>query len=426
MTGIKPREFAARALLTSEQPGDFIEHRLEHQPGWNTLSDPDRRLAQEIVFGVTRWRAAIDWIIGQCTDGRPIRAEILTLLRIGLYQIFWLDRIPPHAAVDCSVELAHPLGVTAQRGFINAVLRSCLRSTDLIRKDLADLRARNPAIGWSHPEWLVDRWLARHGKSVTALLEWDNSPPPTYARANALRMDPGRLLELWREEGVEYEFFHRDWLPENLIFKLRSHPPLARLPSFIKGGFYIQDPSTLLAVRELSPQSGETILDLCAAPGGKTTLIAQRMANRGRIVAFDQNPDRLRLVRENCERLGVTCVETGPYDPVGIAFDRILVDAPCSNTGVLRRRIELRWRITPAEITRLAESQSRLLDRAAAQLRPGGVLVYSTCSLEEVENQAVVKAFLARHPNFQLERERELIPYKDGVDGAYVARLVSA
>jgi 16S rRNA (cytosine967-C5)-methyltransferase len=212
-----------------------------------------------------------------------------------------------------------------------------------------------------------------------------------------------------------------------LVFELESHPPLASLPSFQQGLFYIQDPSTLLAVQELNPQPGETILDLCAAPGGKTTFIAQQMQNRGRIVAVDVSGERLKLLKENCARLGLTCVDplllsTLNFQP-SIFCDRILVDAPCSNTGVMRRRVDLRWRLRPEEIERLRRAQLELLNKAAQQVRPGGVLVYSTCSLEPEENQEVVKQFLSENPDFKLERERELYPFVHGTDGIYVARL---
>jgi 16S rRNA (cytosine967-C5)-methyltransferase len=198
------------------------------------------------------------------------------------------------------------------------------------------------------------------------------------------------------------------------------------LGSFQDGWFYVQDPSTLLAPAVLGPQPGEIILDLCAAPGGKTTLIAQRMRNQGKIVACDLDAARLKLVRDNCTRLGVGIVETKPVSTLArepMRFDRILVDAPCSNTGVLRRRVDLRWRVQAAEIERLRAAQLDLLQQAAERLMPGGRLVYSTCSLEPEENSGVVKQFLAVQPRFQLEAERQLLPFADGVDGAYVAKL---
>ena len=224
---------------------------------------------------------------------------------------------------------------------------------------------------------------------------------------------------------------------------MKSHPPLNSLASFRDGWFYIQDPGTLLAVCQLGPQPGETILDFCAAPGGKTTFIAQLMNNHGRIVAQDVSEERQKWIQENCARLGVTCVEfcrsrgnealtsnSGKEQrlltssPTDEKFDRILVDAPCSNTGVMRRRVDLRWRIQPEEIERLRAAQLDLLKQAATQVKPGGVLVYSTCSLEPEENGEIVKQFLGEHADFKLESERELLPFVDGVDGAYVARIL--
>jgi 16S rRNA (cytosine967-C5)-methyltransferase len=225
---------------------------------------------------------------------------------------------------------------------------------------------------------------------------------------------------------VEYDFVTRDWTGENLAFELKSHPALNSLGSFRDGWFYLQDPSTLLAPTLLDARPGETILDLCAAPGGKTTFIAQHMKNEGKIVACDLDQTRLKLVKDNCTRLGVTNVQLAFSSATNLpaaGFDRILIDAPCSNTGVMRRRVDLRWRIQPAEIERLRLTQLELLKQATHYLKPGGVIVYSTCSLEPEENHEVVAAFLAAHPGFKLETERQLLPFADEVDGAYVARL---
>lgn len=426
VNGQKPREIAARVLGRRPDSDEYTETLLERSLAPARLSPADRGLTQELVFGIVRWQATLDWLIDRKTTGRKQKAALQDLLRLGLYQIFWLDRIPDHAAVHETVEQAKRGGYGAQAGFINAVLRGYLREADETRRLLAELKITDPALGYSHPDWLVTRWQKQFGAAATTqLLETNNTPPQTYARLNSLRADAAKLVAAWREEGVDYDFVTRDWTGENLAFELKSHPPLATLESFRQGWFYIQDPSTLLAVRELRPQTGESILDLCAAPGGKTTFIAQLMKNEGRIVAHDNVPDRLKLIQENVARLGVTNVEvTSTLDPRPATFDRILVDAPCSNTGVLRRRVDLRWRIQPDEITRLRATQLDLLQKSAGGLRPGGTLVYSTCSLEPEENSALVQEFLATQPGFKLERERQLLPFVDGVDGAYVARLV--
>jgi 16S rRNA (cytosine967-C5)-methyltransferase len=438
-----PRQIAARVLRQRGMGDEFTENLLETALARTRLSTPDRGLCQELVYGVVRWQAALDWLIARKTNGREQKASLQNLLRLGLYQIFWLDRIPPHAAVHETVELAKRSGHGPQSGFINAILRGHLREFDATKVLLAELKSRQPAIGFSQPEWLVNRWHSRYGGEKTRqLLEWNNTPPKTFARVNALKgtsksdgegghsleTAAGLLLPRWREENVEYDFFTRDWTGENLIFELKSHPPLASVPSFREGWFYIQDPSTLLAVTQLGAQPGEQVLDLCAAPGGKTAFIAQFMQNQGRLVASDISEDRLQLIRENCQRLGVSCVEIGTVaslklEASGPVFDRILVDAPCSNTGVLRRRVDLRSRISAGEISRLQQTQKDLLAFAAARLKRGGVLVYSTCSLEPEENMQVVTQFLAAQPGFKLESARELTPFADQVDGAFVARL---
>jgi 16S rRNA (cytosine967-C5)-methyltransferase len=427
MNGQNPRQIAARILGQRNAGGEFTENLLETALAGARLSSADRGLCQEIVYGVVRWQSALDWLIARKTGGREQKSGLQNLLRLGLYQIFWLDRIPDHAAVHETVELAKQGGFGPQAGFINAILRGYLREAGATRKLLADLKTTDPATGCSHPGWLVTRWQKNFGPEKTAqLLDWNNTPPKTFARVNTLKTDAGKLVEKWREENVGYDFVRRDWLEENLVFELKSHPPLNSLASFRAGWFYIQDPGTLLAPRELGAQPGEAILDLCAAPGGKTTVIAQLMRDEAKITACDVSEDRLKLIRENCRRLGVTCVEPLLISAFSLqpqAFDRILVDAPCSNTGVMRRRVDLRWRVSLTEISRLRQTQLELLKLAAVKLRPGGVLIYSTCSLEPEENSEVVKEFLHEHTGFKLENERALLPFADNVDGAYVVHL---
>lgn len=413
-------------MLGQRRPGgEFTENLLERALERAELSPADRGLCHELVVGVVRWQETLDWLIARKTPGRTQKPELQNLLRLGLYQIFWLDRIPPHAAVHETVEQAKRTGFGPQAGFINAILRGYLREEAETETLLKDLETTQPALGWSHPEWLVQRWQQTWpAGDVARLLAWNNSPAKTFARVNTLKTDAGQLVNRWREENLEYDFKRFDWTDENVVFELKSHPALNSLKSFRDGGFYIQDPSTLLAVRELDPRPGETVLDLCAAPGGKTTFMAQLMNNQGRIVAHDAFADRIKLIEENCARLGVSIVTatTATASLTG-NFDKVLVDAPCSNTGVLRRRVDLRWRITPEEIARLRGEQLTLLHRAARSVRPGGILIYSTCSLESAENSEVVKQFLNESSGFAFERERTLTPFQDGVDGAFVARL---
>lgn len=429
VNGQNPRQIAAQ-ILGRRGPNKFTETLLEQILATAKLPPADRGLCQEMVYGVVRQQTTLDWLIQRKTRRPEQGAALQNLLRLGLYQIFWLDRIPAHAAVHETVEAAKRLGFGPQAGFVNAILRGYLREFEETKKILAELKSSNPAAGFSHPQWLVEKWQKTFGDEPgRKLLEWNNLPPKLYARTNTLKIEAGKLLEKWREEGVEYDFFRRDWLDENLVFELKSHPPLASLPSFQDGWFYVQDPSTLLAALVLAPKPGEAVLDLCAAPGGKTTFMALLMNNEGKIVAGDISDERLKLIRENCQRLGVTCVETvllsgNPASGPGARpFDRILIDAPCSNTGVMRRRVDLRWRISRDEIGRLRQGQLELLRRAAPKLKAGGAMAYSTCSLEREENAEVVEEFLREHSNFKLSTQRELSPVNDEMDGAYVAKM---
>ncbi len=388
----------------------------------------DRHLAQELVYGVVRSEATLDWLIARKVRQAALKPNLRNLLRLGLYQIFWLDRIPPHAAVHETVEASKRAGYGRQAAFINALLRSYLRDFEPTKELLRQLQVTQPHLGFSHPEWLVQRWQQRFGLERTReLLAWNNQPPKLFGRVNTLKSEAGTLLQRWRNEHVEYDFVRRDWLEDNLVFELKAHPFLESLRTFREGLFYVQDPSTLLAVKALAPRPGENILDLCAAPGGKLTYAAQIMLNKGQILAYDNSPERLKLLEENCARLGVTCVKpvTNAAALVfrGLKFDRALVDAPCSNTGVLRRRVDLRWRIRREELDRLRKVQGELLIQAAALLKPGGTLVYSTCSLEPDENAEMIAEFVQDHHRFRISSERELLPFQDQVDGAYVAIL---
>jgi 16S rRNA (cytosine967-C5)-methyltransferase len=421
-----PREIAVRILRRRGEAGEYVEKLLETELSQRNLTPPDRGLCQELVYGIVRWQATLDWLIAQKTANRQQNQALRILLQLGLYQLFWLQRIPNHAAVHETVELAKRLGFGPQAGFLNAVLRGYTRERDATAAQLENLKKTDPPVGYSHPEWLVQRWQERWGAEKTAqLLQWNNSPPAVFARPNLLKTDVAGLLSAWQQEGVEFVERRPDWTGEAPMFELKSHPSLAQSGSFQRGFFYVQDPSTLLAVHEFDPQPGNHVLDMCAAPGGKTAYIAQLMRNEGRIVARDNQPDRLNLVRENCQRLGITCVEYSDA-ATPLAFDRILVDAPCSNTGVMRRRVDLRWRIKPDEIERLAQTQKMLLEQAAPQLKTGGTLVYSTCSLEPEENEFVIQDFVKNHPEFELEGERQLLPFSDNVDGAYVAQLLKS
>jgi len=414
-----PRESAYDLLRRWRRSKVFADELLDEELSQGRLSPPDRGLVTELFYGWLRQRLALEFLTGQLAS-HPPRAPVALILQLGLYQIFYLEKIPAHAAVNESVALAKRHASAAEAGFVNAALRRALTEREALSARLAAVRKTEPWTWFSHPRWLFERWRKERGlEAALALCEWDNMPPETYLRTNTLKA-AGQPPDL----AVERVAFHP------LAWKVVRPAEVFRTKSWASGAYYVQDPSTLLAVDALDPQPGEQVLDVCSAPGGKTTYIAAKMQDRGRIVAADSSSSRLRLVGENCRRLGVTIVATIACEGThleqclrGNGFDRVLVDAPCSNTGVLRRRVDLRWRIEEKEIARLAALQGRLLGAAAAFTKPGGVLVYSTCSLEPEENGRVADAFARGHPEFLLETTRSTFPPKDGVDGAFVARF---
>lgn len=413
----------AALLRRWEQGGAPCDDLLHAALAGRTMDDRDRALVTELFYGCLRQRAALDWLAAQKSRQGAPKPAVAALARLGLYQLFFLDRIPAHAAVHETVAAAKRHLSPREAGFVNALLRAVERDKPALKSSL--LR-QALSVRLSHPAWLVERWTTRYGEAdARSLLEWNNAPPKLYARVNTLRTTPDALLAKWREAGIEAAPAAGGLWRQPTV-ELRGACAPDRLPGFAEGAFYIQDPSTLVAAGLLDPQPGERVLDACAAPGGKTTLMAAMMRDRGEVVAEDSSRERLKLVVANCARLGVTSVlarEAGRAGSSETWFDRVLLDVPCSNTGVLRRRVEARWRLRPEDVTRLATEQLRLLRGAARRVKRGGVLVYSTCSLEPEENRGVVEAFIKSSDEFGLERVVETFPPRDGVDGAFAARL---
>ena len=369
----------------------------------NDIPARDRAFVQELFYGCLRQHLALDFLLRQFAN-KPPRPIVADILHLGLYQLFFLEKIPAHAAVNESVALAKQFASPAEAKFVNAILRRANRQS----LDTAPLWIR-----YSHPEWLWHRLVARYGEAETiALCRWNNEPPPLYIRTLTGELPSGVSAVA---SGLH-----------PLCWRVTEAAGLFELP--VK--FYAQDPSTLIAVDVLDPQPGESVLDMCAAPGGKTTYIAQKMRDTGKIIAADSSNVRLGKVSENCRRLDVNIVATLACEGTrlnrclrGTQFDRVLLDAPCSNTGVLRRRVDLRWRLRADEIARLAVAQTQLLATASEFVKPGGVLVYSTCSLEPEENERVAVRFQESHPKFALDTTRSIFPPRDNMDGAFVARF---
>lgn len=400
------RQAAVSALHAWAKGHDYAETLIERHAQRRLLSPADRGLLQAILFGILRNRRLLDHWIGILRHGK-IDPDTRDVLRVGLCQTLLLG-IPDHAAVNETVES----GKAAIRGLVNAVLRKSIVSR---KRLLEEIEKVPPAVALSHPDWLFNRWKSEFGKqNAIALMEWNNQPAETFFRVNPLA-EPVEELPGSPVEGAPG--FH----------KLEGSIPVALLAS---GSIYIQDPATRHSVDLLDPRPGESVLDACAAPGGKAFLIAAAMGSAENLVCTDSNEKRLPRLQENLERLHAGKAAVSAHDWTKPApaewhdrFDGILLDVPCSNTGVIRRRVDVRWRLQPQDIERITVTQRRILENALPCLKPGGRLVYSTCSIERAENQSVVEAFLADHPELVLEETREIHPFQHGTDGAYAARI---
>ena len=367
------------------------------------LSSPDRALATELLYGTIRWRALLDHFLGQVADRRldKIERRALIALRLGAYQLLRL-RVPGRAAVAESVSLAP----SPTRGFVNAILRNLDRRRDALQgpEKISDLIERL-AVSESHPRWLVERWANELGAEDAAkLLAANNLRPALALRVNPLRSDRDRLLALFAEKGVEASAGPLS----PLAVVVPDSGPVRELPGYAEGHFAVQDEASQLAPLIVGPQPGELALDVCAAPGTKTLALAALMNNQGTVVAVDANAERLDRMTAEIDRLGVTNVvavtadATAPLRLPGrftdALFDRVLVDPPCTGLGTIRRRPEIKWRRGPSDIAALADKQRAILQHAAARVKPGGTLVYSTCTLTREENEEVVAVL---HPEFE-------------------------
>jgi 16S rRNA (cytosine967-C5)-methyltransferase len=369
---------------------------------------------------VLRRRGTLDWVIGRFTTHAHRRqsVKLKNLLRLGAYQIFFLDRVPASAAVNESVRLAKTLGEGAIAGFVNAVLRSMTRAETIPLPDAAEDPILHISVKQSHPEWLVKRWLPRLGPERTvALCDANNEIPPVTVRVNPMRTTREALAAELKRAGI-------DVTPCRISssgLMLRDVADLTELSAYQRGDFYVQDEAAQLIGFAVAPKPGERILDACAAPGGKSTHLAELMGDRGEVVAADAGAKRLERIVENAGRLGLASIRPVAADmtrdlaALGDApYDRILVDAPCSGLGILRRNPDAKWYKTEAVIGRMAALQLKIMDQVAPLLKQGGVLVYSTCTTEPEENENVVGAFLSRHPDFQLDSLRPLWPESPG------------
>ncbi len=429
MTG---RELALRVLRKSLKSDAFVSRLLEGEFGRHKLSQKEKRLAAELAYGCLRRLGTLDLVIEECAGRKmaDISKGLRDILRVGVYQLLCLDRVPGYAAVNETVELARAYGPPGSEKFVNAVLRRVPQSVEEIAAPKKQQsHALYLSIVQSHPLWLVERWLERWGPEETeALCRANNAAPPLTVRANTLRCGRDELIKKLQEDGVQAVVNNAHRLAVNIEDLPTS---LKEIGAFRKGLFQVQDALGMRVVDILGARRGERVVDLCAAPGGKATAIAESIGDKGKVSCLDVSPRKLKMINQGARRLGIRSIRTAMGDGrevervLGIGkADRVLVDAPCSNTGVFRRRPEARWRLSEADIGRLAKKGLELLCAAARVTRPNGVMVYSTCSIEPEENEKVVKSFLNRFANFRVDSEVCFLPHRDGCDGGYAARLI--
>jgi 16S rRNA (cytosine967-C5)-methyltransferase len=445
------RDVALQVLVKIDAHRSYSNIALDRMFMRFTIPKRERAFATEIVYGVTRHRRKLDWIIEQFSRKPVPKMDVYTrnILRMGLYQILYLGSVPSPVACSESVELAKRFGHSGMSRFVNGVLRALVRGLESLDFPTMD---EDPvlhiSVMQSHPEWLVRRWVDRFGKEeALELCRANNQVPPTVVRVNTLKTSPEELSVLFTERGIAVQ--PSTLVPEAL--RISNYDSVQSLPGFEEGLFYVQDESAALASHILSPAPGDFVLDVCGAPGGKTTHVAALMQNQGRVLTVDLSESKLCLVQQACNRFGIDIVQACVADAsrldevLSVRADRILLDAPCSGFGVLRRKPEIRWHRTSSDIANLAELQSRMLDSVARCLKPGGSLVYCTCTIEPEENTRVVNGFLETHTEFSYDPLASylpraslvelfgdtihygylhLFPHIHDVDGFFISRLV--
>lgn len=441
------REAAMNILTAVEEEGAYSNLLLNQVLKGANLSPADAGLATELVYGTIARRNTLDYFLeSYVAKGlKKLTPWVRNLLRLSLYQILYLDRIPDHAAVSEAVNIAKRKGHQGISGMVNGVLRNMLRNLDQLKVP-EDLPAvKRIALTHSHPEWLVKRWVAQYGEhTAEAMCRANNEAPPVSVRVNTTMISRDKLMQEMEKAGhiVVPSLISKDGI-------IVSSGGNMALTSWYKDGMLsVQDESSMLVAEAVEPKPGMTVLDCCAAPGGKTSHIGEKMQDQGSIIANDIHPHKVKLIQDQADRLGLSSIETVCHDALDLdtyypeaSFDRILLDAPCSGFGVIRRKPDLRWAKSPEDVEAISSLQSELLSRAVKLLKPGGILVYSTCTTEPKENDQVVREFLASHPDYAAVPPAEsmneevkscvteegygiqILPHKFNSDGFYIARL---
>ena len=449
------RHAALTSLLNLSETDTSIAAVVDDTFTSNPINPREQRLANALVYGVIRWQYQLDWVLSHFVNPRfKLDIKHRAILRLGAFQLLHLDGIPPHAAIYETVQLTKKGSKTA--GFINAVLRNLQRkSSELSYPSIESQPVKHISYSLSYPEWLVKHWINEHGLAWTvSFCKSSNQIAPLTVRLNILKTNSKKLIDLMHKYSLEAkptQYAPEGITVENSSAKLNENLSTPSGESTLKrllseGDVYVQDESAMLIPHLINPTDMDLIVDLCAAPGGKTSHLASLMKNTGKIVATDISDKKLRLLTENCKRLGVNSVGVRRTDITNDdlsfvhAADAVLIDAPCSGFGTLRRHPDIVWNKTPKQLIGLRNYQFRLLKNVAPHIKPGGILVYSTCTIEPSENQEVIRRFLNRFSTFSIEHAYEFLPelpksmissegflqtfpHEHGIDGTFAARL---
>jgi 16S rRNA (cytosine967-C5)-methyltransferase len=433
---LSAREAALEVLIRVEQDQAFSNLLLNQVLQANPLDRPDAALATELVYGTIQRMNTIDYYLNGFVSKGLAKLEpwVRSLLRLSVYQLRFLDRIPAHAAVNEAVAIAKRRGHQGISGMVNAVLRNIVRKIEELSIPTELDPVQRLALTHSHPEWMVARWLEQYGLEVAEnICEANNEPPKVSVRVNTILAERGRLIEEMQNMGIDAR---PSTLSQDGII-VSGAGNMAHTDWFRDGLISIQDESSMLVAEMVAPEPGMQVLDCCAAPGGKTAHIAEKMHDQGRIWAADLHEHKRKLIEDQADRLKLKCIETITEDARRLAerfapesFDRILLDAPCSGLGVIRRKPDLKWVKQYADIEGISALQQELLQSVCLLLRPGGVLVYSTCTIERNENEGVVHRFLEKNgAAFELDKTSEfpamrtILPFEYGSDGFFIARI---
>ncbi len=434
------RGLAVKILNRVERTDAYLDKLVNNELRSHELSDQDKGLLNELVTGVVRWQIKLDWVLNGFYRGNFPKADVnvKNAMRVALYQLMFLDRIPHHAAVNEAVEFVKRLRNERYAGIVNGVLRNIERHLHEIRyPDRNETLEHYLSVFHAHPIWMVKRWLERYGEEQTEkLLIANNQKPPLTIRINKIKIQPAEFISLLDKEGFDYT-------PSSYLdyyVHLQGASGMAQLDLFRKGYFSIQDESAGLAGKLLDPKPHERIIDLCSAPGGKAMHLAEMMNNTGEVIAVEKYPARADLIKSAAERLGVTNIKIVAEDAnsfdAAIA-DRVIVDVPCTGLGVVRKKPDIKLKRDVSDIPKLTKLQYILLVKAASLTKPGGILVYSTCTIEPDENEAIVQRFLENNKNFAIDdptsfvnkdfitgrKTVETYPHMHTMDGSFAARL---